>query len=1326
MKTSLKRWLALLMVLTLLFALAPAALAEEGDDPEGGSDPIAQSDTETKTETDPIKVSFKEYPKTVKVGALGAKIVAAVEGAGDGAEYAWKSSAPEILAVKDNGSGTTATLTPLGAGEATVTLTVRSGDSQGETSVKITVEAENVNVTVEIQPYHQPIKVGERFQLSAIVTGADENAEYIWESTDSAILDVEGSKETATVYAVGPGKANISLNVYRKDDHGKGMDIIYLEVNEPEPEPQPDPLTVNIPPYTLPIEVGQSVQINAIVTGGGSELQYNWFSSDPDVLTVSGSETAATLTAVGAGDATITLTVSRTIPDRRAMEEASDYIPVSVKAARTPVTVAVNGANTITMDVGDEAQLSASISGGSGSYDLSWTSDLGAGIYIDATGQAPGNAKVFAGKGGQGTVSLTVTDKTDPGNYATASWSVTANEAKKIDRPVATLSQSRIDMSPGGTAALTMSVTGGSGNFEYIWRTDSTGIVSIEGSGSAVTLRATDTLLPNANAAEVFALVRDLDTDQSSDLISCVVTVVGGSVSYNASASGRAGSAIDLGTVAGSINDAFVRSFGKVIGDGASIKFSSTNGTPGSIRLSDGTAVQADHSYTFNTFYTMVFNAAAGGSFSTYYLVTDGGNSITGTLTVSVDGALPVTSVAMNPTSLKLATNSNQYLTVTAAPANAPFSVSWSVDNSQLLTLAGSGAKITLKSGNRTGTAKVTATVSDGTGKLFTCSCTVTVYEDSPYVPFASYDPSITIMLGSDYYGSKVADSMSSRFRSEFGVYPGATATIIFPKLGDARYGTMRLKNGTPVVERRSYNFRDFVDMYYTPDAAGTAAFSYQLNYNDQILQGTMYVVVEASSLTVNMDPSAIIMAPYSTQAISLSVSPASAYYRVSWATSDKKVATVSGSNSSATVTSAGTGTAVIYATVTDNRGVETRRGCTVVVTDSGSTFNPTVSTMLGTPYVGTGASGAMRSQFQSLYNMTLADNAIIRFASTGNTEVGVMRLSDGSMIRPNTDYTLGQFVSMYTQPVTAGVSSVPYKLTYAGKTLNGTVSVNIGSASISTNLTLPSRTACWFSDALSGTTGGTLFSDSIRNAAGSGWGYIRFGSTSDGTGTLYLDRNYTPLSQSVNVTPAALSQLLFVPGAQNGTFSAPYTVYTATGGVMATGTLNISAQGISFSDVPAGAFYAPAVDWAVGRGVTSGTGGSSFSPDMTVTRGQAVTFLWRAAGQPKSSVTVNPFTDVIPGAYYYDAVLWAVQQGITLGTSDTTFSPDLPLHRDQLLTFLCRANGGYAGGDDWSNLAVGWANARGLLTGLPINFVAAGDCPRSEVVYYLWRNYNG
>ena len=101
-----------------------------------------------------------------------------------------------------------------------------------------------------------------------------------------------------------------------------------------------------------------------------------------------------------------------------------------------------------------------------------------------------------------------------------------------------------------------------------------------------------------------------------------------------------------------------------------------------------------------------------------------------------------------------------------------------------------------------------------------------------------------------------------------------------------------------------------------------------------------------------------------------------------------------------------------------------------------------------------------------------------------------------------------------------------------------------------------------------------------------------------------------------------------------------------------------------------------------------------------------------------------NPFTDVPAGAYYTDAVQWAVQQGIAAGTSDTTFSPDATLTQDQMLTFLCRANGGYASGENWSDLAMNWAMDRGLFLGMPGIVEAKGSCPRADVVYYLWKNY--
>ena len=112
------------------------------------------------------------------------------------------------------------------------------------------------------------------------------------------------------------------------------------------------------------------------------------------------------------------------------------------------------------------------------------------------------------------------------------------------------------------------------------------------------------------------------------------------------------------------------------------------------------------------------------------------------------------------------------------------------------------------------------------------------------------------------------------------------------------------------------------------------------------------------------------------------------------------------------------------------------------------------------------------------------------------------------------------------------------------------------------------------------------------------------------------------------------------------------------------------------FTDVPADAYYAKAVDWAVRQDpkITTGTSATTFSPNADCTRAQVVTFLWRAAGEPEPEITVNPFRDVSKDAYYYKAVLWAVDIGITRGVSQTEFAPNDPCTRAQVVTFLWRA----------------------------------------------------
>lgn len=169
------------------------------------------------------------------------------------------------------------------------------------------------------------------------------------------------------------------------------------------------------------------------------------------------------------------------------------------------------------------------------------------------------------------------------------------------------------------------------------------------------------------------------------------------------------------------------------------------------------------------------------------------------------------------------------------------------------------------------------------------------------------------------------------------------------------------------------------------------------------------------------------------------------------------------------------------------------------------------------------------------------------------------------------------------------------------------------------------------------------------------------------------------------------------------------------------------------FVDVKEGAYYYDAVLWAVEQKITSGTSATTFSPDASCTRAQMVTFLWRAAGSPKVENGKNPFADVKADAYYYDAVLWAVEKGVTSGTSATTFSPDATVTRGQTVTFLYRNAGSpevsgtmpFADveADAYYAKAVQWAVQQKITTGTSeTTFSPMSDCTRGQIVTFLYR----
>lgn len=173
-----------------------------------------------------------------------------------------------------------------------------------------------------------------------------------------------------------------------------------------------------------------------------------------------------------------------------------------------------------------------------------------------------------------------------------------------------------------------------------------------------------------------------------------------------------------------------------------------------------------------------------------------------------------------------------------------------------------------------------------------------------------------------------------------------------------------------------------------------------------------------------------------------------------------------------------------------------------------------------------------------------------------------------------------------------------------------------------------------------------------------------------------------------------------------------------------------------SFADVPSGAWYAQAVRWAVSKGITSGTGRTTFSPNRVCTRAQILTFLWRLAGSPSTAGSI-PYRDVPSGKYYAPAIRWALQKKIATGVSSTAFGPERACTRGEAVTFLWKYSGSPAvsGGTAFRDVsssasyakAVRWAASRGITSGTTkTTFSPNQSCTRAQIVTFLYRMKNG
>lgn len=417
-------------------------------------------------------------------------------------------------------------------------------------------------------------------------------------------------------------------------------------------------------------------------------------------------------------------------------------------------------------------------------------------------------------------------------------------------------------------------------------------------------------------------------------------------------------------------------------------------------------------------------------------------------------------------------------------------------------------------------------------------------------------------------------------------------------------------------------------------------------------------------------------------QTLTATVLPADATNKnVTWVSSDTSVATVE----NGVVTAVGKGTATITVT-TEDGGYTATCEITVKIPVSSVTLNPTSTALV----VGN------TKQLTATVAPANADDSTVTWKS-GNTNVATV---------DQTGKVTAVGVGTTTITATAGGKSATCTVTVTAKPVPiKRIALSDAAVSVGTTIQLEpvftpadttQRDVIWTS---SDRTIATVDANGRVRGVAEGKVTITVTSTADPSITASCTVTVTK-----NLSDAGLAAII---------------------GTLGNGSL-------PFNDVTVRDYFYDAVKWAVDRGITSGTSRYTFSPDAPCTRAQVVTFLWRAAGCPQPTSKSNPFADVRADDYFYDAVLWAVEHGITNGTSAKTFSPDATVTRAQVVTFLWRANGQPAAGnsgflDVSSNAyyarAVDWAFANGITTGMDYGaFGPDTACTRAQIVTFLYR----
>ncbi|MCD8256274.1 MAG: S-layer homology domain-containing protein [Oscillospiraceae bacterium] len=706
----------------------------------------------------------------------------------------------------------------------------------------------------------------------------------------------------------------------------------------------------------------------------------------------------------------------------------------------------------------------------------------------------------------------------------------------------------------------------------------------------------------------------------------------------------------------------------------------------GSVKLAAAITMKSGDTYSsanWSSSDTSVASLSGSGS-----SVTVRGNSIgSATITASYDGVESsvtvnvveqyVESVSISTSSLSLYLDETTALSVTVSPSDAEYSVGWTSSNTAVVAVSGSGVSATLTA-VAAGNATVTATVTDSVSTR-TVTCAVTVSSS------AAGDITIGLSDTDAYLFSSTGNTDgTAAYKIIYNeVYDRSGGKLSYIKLGSVSSGSSvgtlygnsskkSLSTSTKYYYSTSQTY-SMSKLYFVPKKSGTYEIAYTAydSSNNALMSGSLLIVVDddgasAGNITVNLtDTDAYLFS-------STDNDDDTAAYKTIY----NEVYDESGSKLSY----------IKFGSVYSGSAVGTLYGSSSKKSLSTSTkyyYSTSQTYSISKLYFVPKKSGTYKIEYTAYDSSDdeIMEGYLVIVVGDDDSSVNVtvtVTLDDG------TPYVFGDS----TDADDASAASVIRETIYDGTDEN--------------------YSYIMFDDVKSGGAVGVLYSDSDELTLSTARKYYRSGSS-------YL-----------------VSDLYFVP-AQSGTYTRAFTAYDSDDDELASGTLRIIVPNTgSFSDVEYDSYYYDAVEWALDEEITTGTSDILFSPDASCTRAQAVTFLWRAAGSPKPTSTENPFTDVDEDDYYYEAVLWAVEKEIASGTGSTNFSPDMYVTRPHTVPFLYR----YMGSEtttvnpfddvratDYYYDAVLWAVENGVTTGTDsTTFSPNSTCVRAQIITFLYR----